>query len=166
MFQSTKSKITVVICILIIIVSIILNIVLLSTKVFKGSYTAHDKNGNTITIIFYDNTYTLDRGSRYDKETGFYHYQALSDYNQSPTSKNLEKDCILLLSSTSFESDTYYLYKDSVFHLSYAGWGNSSIEDMEFYCGQAIFLQVLFPTLIVASIGIIVLIYKKKIFKE
>lgn len=94
---------------------------------------------------------------------GFFLYQKLSDYNQSPTSMTLEKDCIVLLGTTTWESDTYYLYRDSVFHLSYAGRGNSSIKDMDFYCPTAIFLQVLYPLLILVSAIILVLIFNKKI---
>ena len=160
MSKSAKRKITVLICILIIIVSIILNVILLSTKVFRGSYTAQDSSGKKITITFYDNTYSM--GNR----MGFYYYQSLSDYTYSSTNKKLEKDCIILLGDTNMELDTYYLYKNSVFHLSYAGWGNSSINGMKFYCSVAIFLQVLYPILIIISIVLIVLIYMKKIFKE
>lgn len=156
--KEVKRKIFITLCILVIIVSLILNIVLLSANIFKGKYKAKDSDGNTITIIFYDNTYSME------SRNGFFLYQKLADYNQTPTSMTLKKDCIVLLGTTTWESDTYYLYRDSVFHLSYAGRGNSSIKDMDFYCPSAIFLQVLYPLLILLSVVVLVMILNNKIF--
>ncbi len=155
--KEVKRKIFISFCIFIIVVSLVLNIVLLSTNIFKGKYNAKKSDGNTTTIIFYDNTYSM--GSR----NGFFLYQKLSDYNQSPTNMTLEKDCIVLLGTTTWESDTYYLYRNSVFHLSYAGRGVSSIKDMNFYCPTAIFLQVLYLLLILSAIVLLALILSKKI---
>lgn len=159
MLTLSKKKIAVCVSILLIFVSVILNISLLSTKVFKGKYVGHNENESSYTIYFYDNTYTLNNKS------GFFLYQSISDYEQNPTNKHLEKDCIVLLDSTGWESNTYYLYKESVFHLSYAGFGNSSIKNMNFYCFEAIFLQILYSALILVSIITLILIYKGKLFK-
>lgn len=135
-----KSKILFYSAIGILILTVILNIVLLATPVFKGTYT-FENNGQDSKIIFYDNTYT------HNYDFGFYQYV------KKGSAENVEYNSVILNSCKN--SNSNFVYKrDSVFALI----RTINQETSETYiCGVAVFLQVLYLFLIGASIIVIVI---------
>lgn len=148
--MKTKSKIITAIALIVIIIAVILNIVLLSSDIFKSTYTYRD--GNSITkITFYDNTYTsitTERMQITGTNLGFYQYIPKVKY------KETEYDTLIL---QSVKGNSVGYRRNSVFSFTYAP---DSENEETYTCGVAIFLQVLYILLILGSI-IFLLVYHK-----
>lgn len=121
---------------------LVLNIVLLCTPVFRGTYS-NDK----MSMTFYENTYTneynLTKGFLF--RTGFY-------YNYVDNQK--DKNYIILTEN----QGKYYFIRKSVFCIegeTYTYTGE------KLYCKPAIALQVIYPVVGVASIVSFVVIQLK-----
>ena len=144
-----KVKIINIISAFLIIISIILNIMLLTTKLFHGTYTANiDSTSSpyklTQKLRIYDNSYTLTtiENDKYAAiEVGFYIYMPKSKYNKTPTSKDIKYDSIALLEFSDYSHDQL-LYRRSVFRLTYETYDYSQNEPhiVSYYCKIAIFL--------------------------
>lgn len=167
--MKTSKKIIVGISVLILLLSIILNIVLLCTDVFRGRYTCSDEKYR-YEITFYDNTFaketrvkksfsqfdglfnvTYKAGQLVGYDYGFYQYIKSSEY------KDAEYNTIILDSSR-YSSSTLYRYtRNSVFSFTYETKNNKET----YTCGVAVFLQVLYALLIVCCIITIILVTKK-----
>ncbi len=150
-----KTKIKKIIPIVVLVVSLILNIILLTTDVFKGKYTAKS-NTNKFSLRFYDNTFTLiGEEDTYNLYTyGFFEYIQQSKYKTSPTSIDLKHDAVILhrADTTSSGSSSYLRFdKKTIFCLSYQGGYLNSEYIGNFYCYSAIFLQIFYAVLIISS---------------
>lgn len=135
-----KSKILFYSAIGVLILTVILNIVLLATPIFKGTYT-FENNGQNSKVIFYENTYT------HNYDFGFYQYV------KKGSAENVEYNTVILNSCKNSNNDVVYK-RDSVFALIRIVNGK---ETDTYICGLAVFLQVLYLFLIGASIIVIVI---------
>lgn len=164
-------KIKKLISVIILVVSIILNIVLLSTDIFKGTYTAKTST-EKLSLRFYDNTFTLiGEDDTYSLYTyGFSQYVKKSKYKNSPTNVKLNYDAVILhrANASSSGSSSYLRFdKKNIFCLSYKEGYLSAQSVKNFYCYPAIFLQVLYIVLIISSTSYLVYQYKKaKLLKK
>lgn len=147
-----------------IIVAFILNIVLLSTDVYKGCYKGDLPNGNTVEIYIYENSYTYIelKNEQYQRyKVGLFEFIEARKYKQTSTSKEFSEDTLILLDSNN-DSGYKYLQRKSVFCISGEYWGNSDKVDVNYYCGMAIFLQVLYVLIEVIAIIILIIINRQK----
>lgn len=147
-------------------ISIILNILLLTTPVFNGTYTANEERinkaeYNTTTtnykwkIVFYNNTYTntfTTDNQLYGVNVGFYAFIPKSKYKKTSTNIDLEHDVILLKQNGT--QDTL-MYRHSVFKLSVV-----SNDKINYYCNFAIFLQVILCIIYVGSTASLIYLNK------
>ncbi len=135
-------------------IAVISNIALLSKPVFHGTYKASLSSGETVTIRFYDNTYTTikDEHGEVNYSTGFYKYIPATQY-KGTYPDNIKIKCSVIEAPTTF-------YKKSVFKLTETDFYKS-----DFYCGTAIFLQVLYVLTIAISI-IVLFCYNHSIQKK
>ncbi len=146
-------------------VALISNIALLAKPVFNGTYKASVSNGETVKIRFYDNTYTYtqekDNKCTYCKSGFFifFHANKYDDIEEFPAIDEIRRSIIVLADIPNLESD--YLYQKSVFKLT----EKTSSGNINFYCGTAIFLQVLYVLTIAISI-IVLFCYNPSIQKK
>lgn len=143
----SRYKLGAIIAAIVAAIFIILNIVLLTTPVFKGTYVYRDSESKTnYNIRFYDNTYTysIRKSGSIDSnfEYGFYSY--VPKY----LPLDVEFDSIVCTEMV-FE-------RNSVFSLSIANSDNT------YYCAGAICLQVFYGIVILAGAVITILLIKKE----
>ncbi len=153
---------------LIIVIAFILNMVLLTTDVYKGCYKGDLPNSNTVEIYLYDNSYTyieLKNGQYQRYKVGLFEFIEASKYKQTPTSKDFSEDTIILLDSDN-DRGYKYLQRKNVFCICGVYWENNDEVDVNYYCGMAIFLQVLYVLLEVIAIIILIIINKQKNVKK
>lgn len=119
---------------LILIFTLSLNITMLCSDVFKGTYTHTEENATT-KIIFFDNTFTEVYNSTYYTQ-GFYYTEKRSYIDVNGTMINYT--AIEMSRSSSLERLSVFALKDS--------------DEQIFICGTAIFLQVLYGVLELISL--------------
>lgn len=149
---------------IVLLISIILNIALLCTDVFHGTYKFSDDEYD-YEIIFFDNTYSSNTYIKYNHSSlagsfhagdlvssgfGFYQYIPKAKYNDA------EYNTIILESKKSTGNSKYK--RNSVFSFTYAP---DSKNETTYTCYTAIFSQVLYGVLILASI-IVIVIYRPR----
>lgn len=165
--MKTKSKIITTIALIVIVIAVILNIVLLCTDVFQGKYKCSDDKYD-YEITFFDNTYSENTYIKFNQSSlsgsfragdlvssdfGFYQYIPQSKYSEAEYNT-------LILSSRKGTSHGSSKYKrNSVFSFTYAP---DSKNTTTYTCYTAIFLQVLYGVLILASIAVIVIYRPRK----
>lgn len=150
--MKTKQKIVIAIASIILAISVIFNIVLLSSDVFQGNYS-HNEDGDITKITFFDNTYSSvsqKNGQITSTNFGFYQYIPSSKY------KEAQYDTLILVSNKSNSSTGYK--RNSVFSFTYAP---DSEDAVTYTCGTAIFLQVLYALLILGSMIFILIYYNR-----
>ena len=139
-----KNKVIVLSSIFVLILTIALNIVLLTTPIFKGTYT-YEKNNQIKKIVFYDNTYS------FDFDFGFYEYVSKN------SNENIDYNLVVFNSCKNNNSFSYR--RNSVFTLTKT-LNNNKVE--KYTCYTAIFLHIIYVYLSIASIVVIL----KKIPKK
>ena len=155
-----KRKIKTASCVFVLILTLILNIVLLSTNVFQGTYQ-NTSVGAKITL--YDNTYNFDiLGERtYSfRERGFFGYYEL---NKMPTRYSDFKNDLLTLVPNGKNDSSHIFERKNVFCISLYDSSSLSIEGQNFYCGEAIALQVVYAVLMLVSIIVLFVEYREEI---
>ena len=135
------------ISVIVIIIAAILNIILFFIDIFPATYNYTDSAGYTNKITFYANTctdITIKNGEIVRYNNDFYKY--------IPKNKLKEAEYnTLIIGNTKYK-------RNSVFSFTL----NPESKDKETYtCGWAIFLQVVYGFLIVASIANIIIINRK-----
>lgn len=124
---------------------LVLNIVLLCTPVFRGTYS-NDK----MSMTFYENTYTTRYQERKGMHIGFYAYNKnINNKNYVMILDNVNEDII----------NEHALVRESVFCLDVSSYTYK--QDEKLYCKPAIALQVIYPVVGVASIVSFVVIQLK-----
>lgn len=124
---------------------LVLNIVLLCTPVFRGTYS-NDK----MSMTFYENTYTTEYKSTTAFHSGFYNYIGNVNNKKYVTIlDNVNEDII----------NEHTLVRESVFCLDVSSYTYKQGEKL--YCKPAIALQVIYPVVGVASIVSFVVIQLK-----
>lgn len=158
-----KLALNIVLCV-IIVVAFILNMVLLCTDVFNGTYSATLQNGENVAVKFYDNTFTYieEKNGKYETySVGFYKYFD-ANKNKSTSSEDTEDRIFLILSSDDNYFQKYMTFqRKSVFCISDQIYYDGNSQDVSFYCTMAILLQVLYIILEILAI-IILIIYNKR----
>ena len=147
-----KQKIVIAIAAIVLVISVVLNITLLCTDIFDGTYTKF-KNGYSTKITFFDNTYSSvsqKNGQITSTDFGFYQYIPSSKYNKAEYNT-------LILESNKSNSSTGYK-RNSVFSITYAPDGEDAVT---YTCSTAIFLQVLYALLILGSMIFILIYYNR-----
>ena len=150
--MKTSKKIIVGISILILLAAIILNIVLLCTNVYKGTYESIDDKYR-YTFTFYDNTFTANtyqNGQLVRQNYGFFQCVKATEYQEA------EYDTLILNYSKSNNSTP--CRRNSVF--SFTTYPNTSY-GQTYTCQSAILLQILYALLIICCIIAIILVTKK-----
>ena len=155
-----KTKIVRVISVCILLLTIILNIVLLSTKVFKGKeYVC--KEESVWRYCFYQNTYYL--GREYNNKivfwkNGFYTYESAKEIKKNHQNSNIKHDQVWVSDGSS--TGVKPLYRCSVF--KFMDKDQPTADTKYYYCGFAIFLQVLYIIIMLASISTIIILNIKE----
>lgn len=148
-----KKKIVFSLSIFVLVLSIVLNIVLLTEGVFHGVYT--NKQPDYIEkITFYNNTFSYE--SEVESEIsrtdyGFYQYIPKSKDNSAQ--KN-----VLVLYSAKYESSETIYTRNSVFSFTL----ELNNQKITYVCKGAIALQIFYALLIAASATTIILFIKKQ----
>lgn len=155
-----KSKIARVVCVCVLFLTIILNIVLLSTKVFKGKEYICKENG-VWSYCFYQNTYSVKY--EYNNEivvweNDFYKYVSAKEIKKSYHNVNIKHDYVWVNDGTKVENKA--LYRCSVF--KFMDKDQPTADTKYYYCGFAIFLQVLYIIIMLASISTIIILNIKE----
>ena len=137
---------------LVLLICIILNIVLLCKDVFHGAYRSSDKvYRSEISFCTDMHFYSYVSGSERDEKLApddFGFYECIS-----PDEDNEAEYNTLILESSKIGSSVSFK-RNSVFSFTYAP---GSEDTVTYTCTTAVFLQVLYGVLILASIIIIVL---------
>lgn len=169
-----KTKVVSILTVLVLIITVILNIILLCTDVFHGTYKGSGErykyeisfNENTFSSKIIVNkdfsniegtfTVTYKAGQIVASEYGFYQY--LNKKN----SNNLEYNTIILdaKSTGNYPSLASNFKRNSVFSFTSSPDSNNAIT---YTCGLAIFLQVIYSVLIAIAITTLIIVYKKRL---
>lgn len=143
------------ISVIVIIIAVILNIILFFINIFPGTYSYTDSKGYTRKITFYENTFStksVKDGQIVGTDFGFYQYIPKS------ANKEAKYNTLILVSKREYATGSQSYKRNSVFSFTL----NPESKDKETYtCGWAIFLQVVYGFLIVASIANIIIINRK-----
>ena len=158
--QLSKGKITKILCVVIFVLSLILNISLLTSDVYEGKYVAKYGKEDTYktTVEFDGGAYTVYKWNKTEGRlikftAGFY-------FCYGEKNKVIElQDRAYVVSSSSYYEHT--LNRNSVFCLTLHNGEGLVPEDTKLYCYEAIFLQVLYLGLITASVVLYVVERKK-----
>lgn len=132
----------------VLVLSIILNIVLLTTKVYKGTYVQTGKNNNGLSsqnnitgkCIFYDNTYDYiseENGKIKDYDTGFY----MVVPNSKKSSMQEEHKTAIIIGESVY-------YRNSVFSFS-----SSENINIQYTCVEAVLLEMFYIIIFCLCIG-------------
>lgn len=163
-----KQKIILIIAALVFVLAVILNITLLCTDVFPGTYRYSD-DAYIYKIEFFDNTYSeklyakhsqndgysfVKKGDVVSSQSGFYQYIPKHKYSEA------EYNTLILEPITGNGSGSGQCKRNSVFSFTAA----SVMDDSEatYTCGTAIFLQVFYALLMAASIALFAVYRPKK----
>lgn len=169
--MKTKQKIIIAIFALVLSISVVLNIALLCTDVFQGTYKFSNEKYN-YEIIFFDNTYSENHYIKYNytnlsgtfqagdlvySNYGFFQYIPKEKYSKATY------DTIILEHKRENTSGSISYKRNSVFSFTYA----PDSENAETYiCITAVWLQVLYAFLILGSLIFILIYYNRVALPE
>lgn len=178
--MKTKQKAIIAISALVLTIVVILNIILLCTGVFQGKYKASGEKYR-YEITFYENTFTskiivkkdfvdieggifsvsYKKGQLVAYEYGFFQYLQKEDYEKLDGYSKYEYNTIQLdfVNDRGFPSLASTYKRNSVFSFTYAP---DSEDAVTYTCATAVFLQVLYAALILASVIVLIKYRPKK----